>query len=409
LQQHAHALTAASDRSAGLRLPRPSSVALLGICIYLAGLVLPLPSYLSLIGLALMSALAVLLGPPRRTLFSSPLTIAVLAFLASTGVSTLVSEDIGRSVRLSAALLPGTLLFVVVGEHLEGVRQIRLLYFACSVVALVLAVVVLWAAVWHGHGGAGLGELMSPRLGPAILVVRNDITFLAVLAPLSLVLFYRKPCGVIGVIAAASIILSLGAICISESRTAALTLLIGLVTTAALVQPRRRLLSSLAGVFALICVALVANALLLPESQVITRLVRNWTLSGRPGLWLTAWAMFQEAPLLGKGPHTFGAFHGIPWVHNLYLEVLAEQGLIGLLALGCLVVCGVFTAWRARRTGAAEARLLGAGALAALLAFWSAGAVELSLLREWVVVTVFTLLGVSTHLSASQPKERGRT
>jgi O-antigen ligase len=318
------------------------------------------------------------------------------------GLSTLVSEDIGRSMRLSAPLLPSLLLFVLVADHLEDLRHIRLLYLACSVVALVLAVLVLWAAAWHGHGGAGLRALISPGLGAPILVVPNDLTFLAIVAPLSLVLFYREPRGGLAIVAAASTVLSLGAICTSESRTAALTLLIGLVATVVLVEPRRRLLSGLAGVFALICVGLVANALLFPESQVITRLARDWTLSGRTEFWSTAWTMFQEAPLFGKGPHTFGVFHRIPWPHSLYLEVLAEQGLIGLLALGCLVVCGLLGAWKAQRTGTAEARLLGAGALAGLIGFWSAGAVELSLLREWVVTALFTLLGIIGHLLSSQ-------
>jgi O-antigen ligase len=213
-----------------------------------------------------------------------------------------------------------------------------------------------------------------------------------------------------GIFAAASIILSLGAICISASRTALLTLLIGLVATVVLVQPRQRLLPSLAGLFALLCVALVVNALVLPDSQVITRLVRNWTLSGRTDFWATAWAMFLEAPLLGKGPHTFGVFHRIPWAHNLYLEVLAEQGLVGLVALASLMACGFFVAWKVQSTDTAEERLLGAGAFAGLIGFWSAGAVELSLLRERVVTVLFTLLGAIAHLLASQggyPDEPG--
>jgi O-antigen ligase len=287
----------------------------------------------------------------------------------------------------------------------QGARQIRLLYLACSVVALVLALVVLWAAAVHGHGGAGLEGLLSPRLGPAILVVRNDITFLAVLAPLSLALCYREPLR-IGIIAAASILLSLGAICISMSRTAALTLVLGLIATIVLVQPRQRLFRNLVGGFALLGAALLANVLLFPESQVLTKLARNWTLSGRTDLWSTAWAMFQDAPLLGKGPHTFGVFHHIPWPHNLYLEVLAEQGLLGLLTLGSLLVWGFFGAWKTQRTGPADARLLGAGAFAGLIGFCSAGAVELSLLREWVVIVLFMLLGIVGQLLASQGGSR---
>jgi hypothetical protein len=42
---------------------------------------------------------------------------------------------LGRSLRLSAALLPSILLFVVVKDHLDGVRQIRLLYLMCSTIS----------------------------------------------------------------------------------------------------------------------------------------------------------------------------------------------------------------------------------------------------------------------------------
>jgi hypothetical protein len=36
-----------------------------------------------------------------------------------------------------------------------------------------------------------------------------------------------------------------------------------------------------------------------------------------------------------------------------------------------------------------------------------AGAVELSLLRLWVVITLFTLLGVIAHLSSSSDTAKG--
>jgi O-antigen ligase len=49
-------------------------------------------------------------------------------------------------------------------------------------------------------------------------------------------------------------------------------------------------------------------------------------LYGRIPVWLAAWAMFLQAPVLGHGPHTF--FYtgpdatGMGWPHNLYLELL---------------------------------------------------------------------------------------
>jgi O-antigen ligase len=389
------------------RLCQPRTFALLGTCAYLGGFVLPLPWQLPVVVLALMSALAILSGSRPRAPAWPPLTIAVVVFLASVGLSTLVSADLGRSVRLSAALLPGILLFLVIADHFEGLWELRLLYVTCSAVALALAGVVLWAA-WQWTGGRSTRALVA-SLGIPILVVPNDLTFLAVVAPLSLVLFYRKPRGVMGLVAVTSIVVSMGAICVSRSRTAALTMVLSLICTAVLAQPRQRVVRRLAGVVTLLGVALLVNAMLFPDAnaRLATKFVNGSVLSGRDAQWAMAWALFREAPLLGQGPHTFGLFHRTPWVHNLYLEILAEQGLVGLLALGALLGCGLFMAWKIQRAGPAEARLFGAGALAGLIGLCGAGGAELTLLREWVVAMLFTLLGIIGYLSSTQD-QRGR-
>jgi len=126
--------------------------------------------------------------------------------------------------------------------------------------------------------------------------------------------------------------------------------------------------------------------------------------------------MFRQAPSLGWGTHTFGALYQVtlshvalpawaplegrfvPWPHDLYLEVAAEQGLLGLGALVAVLALGIRTAWRGRRSAAPHARGLTASPLAALLGVAAAGVVELTLLRQWVVMLLFVLLGTATHL-----------
>src|SRR5262249_26011036 len=147
---------------------------------------------------------------------------------------------------------------------------------------------------------------------------------------------------------------------------------------------------------------------------------------GRIPLWLAAWGMFRDAPWLGHGPHTFVLLYRsylhrlslptwlpaeqrlVPWVHNLYLEVLAEQGVVGFTALGILLACGLAVAWRLQRTASADARLLGVGALASLISLCGAAGVELTLLRQWVAVMLFVLLGVIAHLSSAMSGRGGR-
>ncbi len=78
-----------------------------------------------------------------------------------------------------------------------------------------------------------------------------------------------------------------------------------------------------------------------------------WTI--RIPLWIAAWNMFLDAPLLGQGPAAFALLSDqyiselslpswvvrdgrhMPWVHNLYLEGLADGGLLGLIAV--ILVC----------------------------------------------------------------------
>ena len=78
---------------------------------------------------------------------------------------------------------------------------------------------------------------------------------------------------------------------------------------------------------------------------------------GRIGLWLAAEEMFLRHPLTGIGPGLFGQVYPdvitaidlpegyrpeigvIPWVHNVYLELLAEYGIPGFAAYA------IVTAW----------------------------------------------------------------
>jgi O-antigen ligase len=379
----------------------------IGAGIYFAGWVLPLPGNLPLIGFALCSLLAVATSSRACSPGWFPLTLAVVVFLAATAVSTLVSVDFGRSLRLSTPFLPAGLLFFVAASHWEGTQAIRRLYLVLSVVGLGLAATVLWGA-WMAPYGLRLHALV-PRLGVPMLVVPNDLTILAVIAPLSWVLLCRTPLRLGSLIPALSLLLSAGAVGVYRSRTAILTLLVALLCATAVSQNVRRCwLWWVGGLVVLLLVLLTClDVFHFSGPSLLTKFLERG-LSGRSKYWTTAWAMFGDAPLVGRGPHTFGLFHTTPWAHNLYLEVLAEQGLLGLLALGGLLSCGLVGGWTLRRAPTEDGRLVGAGALAGLVGFCTAGAVELTLLREWVVTMLFMLLGVISHLVSMQPP-RGET
>jgi O-antigen ligase len=380
---------------------------MIGVWIYFAGWALPLQWNIPLIGLALCSMFAVATSSRAYSSGWFPLTLAVMVFLAATAVSTWGSVDLSRSLRLSTPFLPAGLLFFVAASHWEGMRDIRRLYLVLSAVGLGLATTVLWGA-WTAPYGLRLHALV-PRLGVPMLVVPNDLTVLAVIAPLSWVLLCRTPLRLGSLVPALSLLLSAGAVGVYRSRTGILTMLVALLCATAVSQNvRRRWLWWVGGLVVLLLVLLTClDVFHFSGPSLLTKFLERG-LSGRNKYWTTAWAMFGDAPLVGQGPHTFGLFHKTPWAHNLYLEVLAEQGLLGLLALGGLLSCGLVGGWTLRRAPTEDGRLVGAGALAGLVGFCVAGVVEVSLLREWVVTVLFMLLGVISHLVSTQ-LHRGET
>jgi hypothetical protein len=104
---------------------------------------------------------------------------------------------------------------------------------------------------------------------------------------------------------------------------------------------------------------------------------------GRLELWPAAWAMFLDRPLLGVGPDNFryryGDYAGLEtWntaihANNLYLELLADTGLLGFTAFMGFSGALALTLWRGMKR---EEWLLVLGCGAALAAWYAHGLVD---------------------------------
>ena len=86
-------------------------------------------------------------------------------------------------------------------------------------------------------------------------------------------------------------------------------------------------------------------------------------LSARSGIWEPAWAIIRSSPVIGHGPASFSALFAIETqippgfatshAHNLFLQIWAELGLLGLLLLALAAVFAALafvSAWRTRFT-----------------------------------------------------------
>ncbi|GAM09852.1 hypothetical protein OR1_02134 [Geobacter sp. OR-1] len=197
---------------------------IIGSCIYLTGFTLPytftFDPFLS--ALAFCSAAAAVSHRHAKQLTSIPLILPVALFLVSSGVSILLSADTAGSLRASTSILPGILLFFLVSSHVDGTTDIYLLSLTCSAVALALAAELLWACL--GNWGGDPFNWVT-RTGSPILVVKNDVVFLAILSPLSLAAYFYRPKGVCGVVPVISLLLCLVIPSLFQSRGAAVTML----------------------------------------------------------------------------------------------------------------------------------------------------------------------------------------
>ena len=112
----------------------------------------------------------------------------------------------------------------------------------------------------------------------------------------------------------------------------------------------------LAGVGLGITIFIIGAYVLVPSaSLIIDRIVNNEgdVLSGREVFWNYAMEMFRQNPLFGKGFLSFNdyafyrgfRYYGERWnyqAHNVYIQLLAETGIVGFLLMTLLIILMLF-------------------------------------------------------------------
>lgn len=377
------------------------SPAALGVFAYLGSLAFLKSLNLPLLALAVAGIVAALFPHQRvsvvRYSYAIPCLLA-LSFL----LSLLFSEDVSRSLELSAALLPAFLLYFLVTLYFNKATDMALLCGGLSLLGLTLSIPLLFISVTHDLQFNTASEVTPWIVWSPILVSRNDLAILAITSPFAIILALRNPRSGMGAIGAISAILGFATVVAYQSRGATLAWAVSAIALAVLLR-RRAMLMILAATasFALMfdmyrgfpLVRRFVELLMNPASELLR--IKEWQV---------AWNMFLEKPLFGHGPHSFSHYFYIPWPHNLYLETLAEMGLIGFLALGFALCYSLIVSFRATRAVTSD-RYLAAASVSALLAFALASLIELSFIRQWVVVMFLLLLAVALKTGTPNTKE----
>ena len=373
-------------------------------------------------GLFALAAAALFAGVGPASAASSGrrdgLNLALVAFLSASGASIAMAGDLGRAVDSSLVLLPAAL-FYYLARYRCAWRHLRWIGCSFTLAALLLGCIAL-AVAWS-ETDPDPSHLMS-RMPLAYFSVPNDLTLIALCVPLAIAGLSRLPARWRVWPLIAWLLPGLVAIVVYRSNAALLGLAIGLAAMALLTRNLRMgaaLASLLAGV--LVVDGLTGFALLGKFAQLTV-----W--ANRLPLWQAAWHMFLDAPLLGQGPGGFSVMYDTyastgdlppwvhldprhaPWAHSLYLELLAERGLLGLLAALAAFAAAARILWSAGfATGSSG--IWRAALLAALLAYLSVGAFDTSLLRLWNLVFLSYLLASTGRLrdeAADEPQRIAR-
>jgi len=344
------------------------------------------------------------------------LEAAVLVFVALAPFEDYANAVSGQSVKLA-----GLLLFAAWGLRLLADRSRERLRHPAARAAFALLVVVLVSAQLHTNPPAGTEVLvryvsfvgaflvladvlrgpLSPRRVAEVYVLScaaaavcglfeslvqgdyraagplgdaNDFAFFLVAAvPLALALrsYGRRR------LWTACALVSLAAIAGSLSRGAALGLAV--VTVWAVlgghIKARTAAWSAAFVVVALVLVALLVPALVTEKVEAKNKVAAT-NVDERKIRWLVTAEMAADYPVLGIGPGGFrthydryvgdrdpNPIHELKVAHQMYLEVAAELGLLGLVAFLAIGVAG----WRAAGRAAAADRALAVGIRAAML------------------------------------------
>lgn len=382
-------------------------LALIGYAIFLLLLLVRLPYDASVFLLTFTTVIG-LLYLDYRDMRDGCLQHAAIAVFVGIGLlCAYYSKSPYRSYVMLAPLVPAIMGYVSLAGFAKSARNRQLILWALLLLGLSAASLIIWQrfSLVSTNAMAYMRQANSP-----LLLVPNDSIILSMIAVLSLSM-WSKGGWMTRACIAVFILASLTATIILGSRQGTGLLLGGIGLWALLCSPRKLLPLVIAiGVFALAVDAFLGWPLL-----------GRFTQFSRGYVWYSGWLMFLDHPILGVGPGGFKELYftylnragydvlslpdhrRMPWVHNLYLEQLAERGVVGLFGLFTLytaLVAGLIRLWRS--PALTREREYVVALVSVSVVFAIAAINELTFQRLWVVIFLFLIAGLIVAAKDSQ-------
>jgi hypothetical protein len=327
------------------------------------------------------------------------------AALAGCALSAAFGLDPKRSLLLSVPVLASMLMWALIARDRHATCGFLHVAVGLATAACVQSTLLVLAALRHPG--------MTPAdwvidAGAAWLVVPNDIVWMACVLPLLAILAPRRTAAALF----ALLVVFLALCALMRSRTAAV---VALAVAFSFVACRFRFPRSWPNAWRWMAAACIAVVIALAAFSAAS-------MHARLQLWAAAGSIFLDHPWTGVGIHNFVLAYRhylpaqtelidsriTPWPHNLILEIAAECGLIGGMAVLFLAICvvrwGVFLG---RTTLIPLHRAVFSGLLGMVLL----ALVEASLLRQWVwllgtALCSLIVIDVDPHVHEKQNEQQ---
>jgi putative inorganic carbon (hco3(-)) transporter len=386
----------------------------------------------------------------RDPVVLTPAVGLMVGYLVALVVSALVTQTPASQAAsaITTFLTEGLLLVLLVINAVRTPDMLRLFIWALLAAGAVMGLLSIYQEFTHSYSntfgglaqvneeGFGVGEGLfgtevRPRLAGPIGEQNRYAQVLLVLMPLAVGRIKAERTLLLRGLAAAAGTLIVCGVMLTFSRGAAVALVLLLAAMVATGFVALRHMLALAAVLIALVLAVAPDYIsrvqtlgAAGDTAALQSEETDQALKGRATENLAALNAFRDHPILGVGPEQFfrrystqyGNELGLRFLetkrraHNLYLEIGADLGVVGLLAFLSVVVVTMAHLWRLARwwqSRRPELAVLAMGALLSLVAYMASGIfLQLSFQRYfWLLVALASAtIWILRHERATAPE-----
>lgn len=323
-------------------------------------------------------------------------------FIIAGAISVVVAPDRRAALGIYRAyLLEPVAFFVVVASVVDSSRRAALLLAGLGIGGTVVAL-----ANWFVILNAIRHHTLNVSLTPPVVIYTNANAIALFLVPLIAVagaLLLHGTDRTERQLSAVFLVIAAVAVLLSFSRGGYLALAV--VGVGLALSHRRRWLLLAAAIVVALSLVLIPpiNHRIAVELDFTNP---NNTLVGRFGLWAATWQMLKQHFLFGAGLSGFALtiapywnpYHADRFIypHNIVLTFWSETGLLGLAAMGWILVATMRLAWVGWRRGPRAWRPFELGVLIALVGVLTHGLVDVPYFKNDLSLEFWTLIGLAS-------------